>query len=166
MQAIINLVATRQKAGTPAELLRSYNDHANFLMRFEDLTSATLYRCAGAPSADTAPDYLCLYRFPGLAAFADFEVSAPSTWWRVDGRASQAPVSHYQWRISATTVSGQQQAIVLASLGGLAVPDTWPTWWENRQNSKPMRTLRPSARHNHCTLTGCLTTTVPLGALS
>ena len=119
MQAIINLVATRQKAGTPAELLRSYNDHANLLMRFEDLTSA-----------DTAPDYLCLYRFPGLAAFADFEVSAPSTWWRVDGRASQAPVSHYQWRISATTVSGQQRAIVLASLGGLAVPDTWPTWWE------------------------------------
>ena len=44
--------------------------------------------------------------------------------------ASQASVSHYQWHISATTVSGQQQAIVLASLGGLAVPDTWPTWWE------------------------------------
>lgn len=78
MQAIINLVATRPKAGTPAELLRSHNDHANLLMRFEDLTSA-----------DTAPDYLCPYRFSSVAAFADFEVSAPSTWWRVNGRASQ-----------------------------------------------------------------------------
>lgn len=76
MKAMINLVATRQKAGTPIELLRWYNDHVNLLLRSGDLTDATLYRCVDRPGADTAPDYLCLYRFASMAAFAAFEVSA------------------------------------------------------------------------------------------
>ena len=73
MQAMINLVATRQKSGSPAELLRWYNDHVNILMRFEDLQGATLYRCT-AP-ATNVPDYVCLYDFPSPSAFADFEAS-------------------------------------------------------------------------------------------
>ena len=73
MQAMINLVATRQKSGSPAELLRWYNDHVNILMRFEDLQGATLYRCT-AP-ATNVPDYVCLYDFPSPSAFAAFEAS-------------------------------------------------------------------------------------------
>jgi hypothetical protein len=73
MQAMINLVATRQKSGSSAELLRWYNDHVNILMRFEDLQGATLYRCT-APAA-AVPDYVCLYDFPSPSAFAAFEAS-------------------------------------------------------------------------------------------
>lgn len=73
MQAMINLVATRQKSGSPAELLRWYNDHVNLLMCSEDLQGATLYRCT-APAA-TVPDYVCLYDFPSPSAFAAFEAS-------------------------------------------------------------------------------------------
>jgi hypothetical protein len=42
MQALINLVATRQKTGRPAGLRRWYNDHVNLLMGFEGLAGATL----------------------------------------------------------------------------------------------------------------------------
>jgi hypothetical protein len=73
MQAMINLVATRQKAGEPAELLRWYNDHVNLLMGFEDLAGATLYRCTSPEN--TAPEYVCLYDFPSKSAFAAFEAS-------------------------------------------------------------------------------------------
>jgi hypothetical protein len=71
---MINLVATRQKTGEPAELLRWYNDHVNLLMGFEDLTGATLYRCTSVDQT-AAPEYLCLYDFPGHDAFAAFEAS-------------------------------------------------------------------------------------------
>lgn len=74
MQPMINLVATRQKAGQPAELLRWYNDHVNLLMGFEDLTAATLYRCTSVDQT-AAPEYVCLYDFPGHDAFAAFEAS-------------------------------------------------------------------------------------------
>ena len=70
---MINLVATRQKAGEPAELLRWYNDHVTLLMGFEDLASANLYRCTSLDIA--APEYVCLYDFPSLAAFDAFEAS-------------------------------------------------------------------------------------------
>lgn len=73
MQTMINLVATRQKAGEPAELLRWYNDHVTLLMGFEDLASASLYRCTALDQA--APEYVCLYDFPSLAAFDAFESS-------------------------------------------------------------------------------------------
>jgi heme-degrading monooxygenase HmoA len=73
MQAMINLVATRQKAGKPAELLRWYNDHVHLLMGFDELQGATLYRCT-AP-AKTAPEYVCLYNFASASAFAAFEAS-------------------------------------------------------------------------------------------
>jgi hypothetical protein len=73
MQTMINLVATRQKAGEPAELLRWYNDHVTLLMGFEDLASASLYRCTAIDQA--APEYVCLYDFPSLAAFDAFEAS-------------------------------------------------------------------------------------------
>ena len=77
MPAMINLVATRQKSGTPAELLRWYNDHVNLLLRFDGLAGATLYRRRPAkqPSASAEPDYICLYRFASLAAFIEFEAS-------------------------------------------------------------------------------------------
>ena len=39
---MINVVATRQKAGTPAELLRWYNDQVNLLLRFDGLEEAVL----------------------------------------------------------------------------------------------------------------------------
>ena len=74
MQPMINLVATRQKAGQPAELLRWYNDHVNLLMGFEDLIGATLYRCTSANQAEV-PQYVCLYDFPSASAFAAFEAS-------------------------------------------------------------------------------------------
>jgi hypothetical protein len=74
MQAMINLVATRQKAGKPAELLRWYNDHVNLLMGFENLKGATLYRRTSADTA-AAPDYVCLYDFPDASTFAAFEAS-------------------------------------------------------------------------------------------
>ena len=70
---MINVVATRQKADTPAELLRWYNDHVNLLLRFDGLKTATLYCRSGATQA--APEYLCLYRFASAAVFADFEAS-------------------------------------------------------------------------------------------
>jgi hypothetical protein len=73
MQTMINLVATRQKAGEPAELLRWYNDHVTLLMGFENLASASLYRCTAIDQA--APEYVCLYDFPNLAAFEAFEAS-------------------------------------------------------------------------------------------
>ncbi len=73
MQTMINLVATRQKAGEPAELLRWYNDHVTLLMGFEDLASANLYRCTVLDIA--APEYVCLYDFPSRAAFDAFEAS-------------------------------------------------------------------------------------------
>jgi hypothetical protein len=73
MQAMINLVATRQKAGERAELLRWYNDHVNLLMGFEDLAGATLYRCTSPKN--TAPEYVCMYDFPNASAFAAFEAS-------------------------------------------------------------------------------------------
>jgi hypothetical protein len=71
---MINLVATRLKAGTPAQLLRWYNDHIHLLMRFDGLRGATLYGCTtpgGLP-----PEYVCLYDFASPAAFAAFEASA------------------------------------------------------------------------------------------
>ena len=73
MQALINMVATRQKAGKPAELLRWYNDHVNLLMGCEDLAGAILYRRTLADT--TAPEYVCLYDFPSPSAFAAFEAS-------------------------------------------------------------------------------------------
>ena len=78
MQAMINMVATRQKAGTPTELLRWYNDHVHLLLRFDGLDGATLYRRSHALdplNASPAPDYVCLYRFASMATFADFEAS-------------------------------------------------------------------------------------------
>lgn len=74
MQAMINLVTTRLKNGEPAELLRWYNDHVNLLMGFEDLAGATLYRCSTAGKS-AAPEYVCLYDFPNVSAFAAFEGS-------------------------------------------------------------------------------------------
>ena len=70
---MINLVATRQKAGGPAELLRWYNDHVTLLMACKDLTGAALYRCTTLDKA--VPEYVCLYDFPSLAAFDAFEAS-------------------------------------------------------------------------------------------
>lgn len=77
MQAMINLVTTRQKAGEPAELLRWYNDHVNLLMGFEDLAGAALYRCTSADATQQtqAPEYACLYDFPSMSAFDAFEAS-------------------------------------------------------------------------------------------
>ena len=72
---MINLVATRQTSGMPAELLRWYNDHVNLLMRFEGLMGATLYRCIQPAAPLDAPEYVCLYRFASQAAFAAFEAS-------------------------------------------------------------------------------------------
>ena len=75
MHPLINLVATRQKSGTPVELLRWYNDHVSLLMRFDGLVSATLYRCQQAALRGDFPEYICLYRFASPAAFAAFEAS-------------------------------------------------------------------------------------------
>jgi hypothetical protein len=65
IQAMINLVATRQKAGEPAELLRWYNDHVTLLMGVEDLARANLYR--GTALDIAAPEYVCLDDFPSRA---------------------------------------------------------------------------------------------------
>jgi hypothetical protein len=75
MPTVINLVATRSTDRDHRALARWYHDHVHLLMGFAALQRATLYQRVGAAAAGE-PEYLCLYEFPGLTDFMEFEVSA------------------------------------------------------------------------------------------
>ena len=112
MQALINAVATRQTAGTPAQLLRWYNDHVNLLLRFEGLDGATLYRRISIHrTSPPEPDYLCLYRFASMASFVEFEAS------NVKELARQ--VTQTGWGLHGIEIMQRSQYLVGGRLTGL-----------------------------------------------
>ena len=125
MTACINLVGTRCKNGDHDSLLRWYSDHVHLLLGFPALSRATLYRQLGG-SPTTAPEYVCLYEFPGHADFLAFEQSAArerarqvvETGWAREGIEITQRSQHLRLgaRAAGTGLAGDGTSFVIQSM--------------------------------------------------